>query len=413
MYPSLLSRLVLATLLLPAAAWAAGSGLTLDAAVRRAVELAPQLEAGVATVEAATQDLRRAGRLPDPMFTFGIDDLPVAGADAFDPDADAMTQRTIGLSQALPARARRAAQREVARRAVELAQADAGSTRLDVERSTAIAWVGAWSTAREIEALGTLRAQAQLALQLARSRAAGGETALDLLAAEAAVLELEAESAAVEGARGEAMAELQRWVGDDVVSIANEAQPFDNAPRTEANALAALGRQPALRSADARVAAAAAAVEEARAGRRPDWSVAARYGQRSGFDDMLMLEVGVSLPFFARHRQGPDIAARLAEQRAARATQEGLRRELQARTRAAYAKWNGLRTQAGTHEQVLRFAHARSTAALASYRAGGELRAWLDARRDEAEAHRVHARQLGDLGRAWADLAYLFEESVP
>ncbi len=407
------SCLAMAWLVLPAGVSAAVSGLTLAEAARRAIGRAPQLEASSAMVEAATQDLRRAGRLPDPLLALGIDDLPVTGADAFDPDADSMTEKRLGISQSVPAHAKRAAQRAVAARAVDLARAETAATRSDVARSAANAWVGVWSAARELEALGSLREEAQRALQWARSRMAGGGSALDVLAAEAAVLQLDAEAAAVDGAAGEALAELQRWIGEGPVTIASEAPPFERAPQPEADALAALERQPAMRSAQARVDVAGAALEEARAGRRPDWNFAASYGQRSGFDDMLMLEVGVSLPFFTRDRQAPDIAARIAGQRAALAWQEGLRRERTARTRAAYAKWNGLRRQAEALGQVLRLAHERSAAALASYRAGGELRAWLDARRDEAAAHRDHALQQAELGRAWVELAYLFEEPTP
>ncbi|MGE3665335.1 MAG: TolC family protein [Steroidobacteraceae bacterium] len=405
--------LAIAWLALPVRTAAAAGGLTLADAVRRAVENAPQIEAGRAAIEAASQDLRRAGRLPDPMLAIGIADLPVSGRDAFDPDADAMTEKTIVLQQGVPARAKRAAQRAVATRAVELAMAEAGGTRLDVERAAANAWVGAWSAARELEALGALRAQAQLALRLTRARAAGGGSALDVLAAEAAVLDLDGETAAAEGASGEALAELQRWVGDGTHSVATDAPDFGRAPLAEAAALTAVDRQPALQAAAARTAAADAALDAARAGRRPDWNVAASYGQRSGFDDMLMLEVGVSLPFFTRDRQGPDIAARRAEQQGALARQESLRRELAARIRAGYSKWEGLRRQVEAHDQVLRLAGDRSAAALASYRAGGELRAWLDARRDEVLTHRSHAQHRAALGRAWVELAYLYGEQAP
>ncbi len=396
-----------------AASSASANELTLAEAARRAVEFAPQLEASRAAIEAASQDLHRAGRLPDPMLSIGFDSLPVSGADAFDFDADSMTEKTIGLRQALPARAKRAAQRRAAARTVELAQVDAEVARLAVARAAASAWVDVWSAKREIEALGSLRAQAQLAARLTRARVAGGSSALDALAAEAGVLEIDSEVAAAEGAAGEALAGLRRWIGDDAVTIAASAPDFGRAPRPEGAALAALDTQPSLRSAGAKVASAIAAVEEARAERRPDWDLTASYGQRSGFDDMLMLEVGVSLPLFAGNRQAPGIAARAAEQRAARAAEESLRLELTARVRAAYARWEALRRQVSIHEQVLKLARDRSIAALASYRAGGELRPWLDARRDEATAHRAHAQHLAGLGRAWVELAFLFEETTP
>jgi outer membrane protein TolC len=405
--------LAVATPLLAADIPATTNELTLDEAVRRAVGNAPQIEASGARIEAATLDQQRAGRLPDPMLVFGVDDLPVSGADAFDPDADAMTQKSFGLRQDLPAAAKRRAQRNVAARALEVSQAEAGVARLDVARAAANAWVDAWSVQRERSALLVLRDQARLALQLARARVAGGDAVLDALAAEAAVLDLEGEAAAAEGTEIAALAELRRWIGEGDFTLATGSPGFDVVPRAEAAALAAIDRQPALRAARAKVDSAEAALEAARAERHPDWNVAASYGQRSGFDDMLMVEVGVSLPIFTRNRQSPGIAARLAEQREAFAALEGLRREMTARTHAAYARWDGLRRRATTHERVLQLAQQRSAAALASYRAGSELRAWLDARRDEAGAHRDHARHLADLARTWIDLAFLYEEQAP
>lgn len=389
------------------------SGLTLSETVRRAVELAPQIEASRAAIDAAAYERRRAGRLPDPMLAVGIDDLPVEGADAFDVDADSMTQKTIELRQEVPARAARAAEREIAARAFELARAAGEVARLEVARSAAAAWVELWSARRELAALGGLRTQAMLAAKLARARTAGGSPAIDVLAAEAAVLEIDSEIAAVEGDERVALAGLQRWLGDGPIDLAAAAPGFDRAPRTEAAALAALDRQPALRAAAARVASAEAAVEAARAGRHPDWSVTASYGQRSGFSDMLMLQAGVSLPLFARNRQEPAIAARRAEHRAALAAEEGVRRELTAQVRAAYAKWDAMKRQAEAYAQALQLTQARSAAALAAYRAGGDLRPWLEARRDETIAQRTHAQHLAGLGRAWVDLAWIYGEPTP
>jgi hypothetical protein len=62
------------------------------------------------------------------------------------------------------------------------------------------------------------------------------------------------------------------------------------------------------------------------------------------------------------------------------------------------------------HEQEqIPLAHDRSATALAGYRAGGDLRAWLDAHEDELELHLMHVDHLARLGRAWAVLAFLQE----
>jgi hypothetical protein len=67
-----------------------------------------------------------------------------------------------------------------------------------------------------------------------------------------------------------------------------------------------------------------------------------------------------------------------------------------------------LKRQVVLHEDaLLPLAQDRSATTLAAYRAGGDLQPWLDARRDELDVHLAHAEHLGELGRAWAALAFL------
>lgn len=121
-----------------------------------------------------------------------------------------------------------------------------------------------------------------------------------------------------------------------------------------------------------------------------------------------MIEVGIGLPLFRRNRQDHGIAAREADYQAALDTREDLRRQQTAQVRSAFAQWQGLQRQVTLNEEtLLPLARDRSATALASYRGGGELRPWLDARRDELAAELLHAQQLGELGRAWAALAFL------
>ena len=90
------------------------------------------------------------------------------------------------------------------------------------------------------------------------------------------------------------------------------------------------------------------------------------------------------------------------------ATREDLRRQETARVRADLARWEGLKRQVALHEDsLLPLAQDRSATALAAYRAGGDLQPWLAARRDELDVHLAHAEHVGELGRAWAALAFL------
>lgn len=406
-----LSRtLCVAMLATPLVATAAPSELSLPEAVRLATERAPMLEARRAGVSSAREEAARAGALPDPMLTVGIDNLPVTGSDAFDAHTDDMTMKKIGLRQEIPSRAKRSARQTLASRQVDEALAQTESELLAVRRAAAEAWIVLWATQRELIALQTLHDQAAVAAKVAKARvASGAETASDALATEAAVMELDNRIEAARAEKAAAQAGLARWLGDVDVEVSGEAPDFKALPISEAQLLAAVDRVGPLLPATARVETSAAAVDVARAEKRSDWSVGASYGQREGGrSDMIMFEVGIGLPLFSRNRQDRGVAAREADYQAALFTREDLRRQETARIRGDLARWEGLKRQVALHEtSLLPLARDRSMTTLAAYRAGGELQPWLNARRDELDVHLSHAEHLGDLGRAWAALAFL------
>ncbi|HEX7324126.1 MAG TPA: TolC family protein, partial [Rhodanobacteraceae bacterium] len=126
---------------LPLYAVASEGSLSLTAAARLAAERAPQVQAQLLRTQAARHDAMRAGRLPDPKFTAGINNLTATGPQAFDAAADSMTMRSIGLMQVIPSSAKRKAEKSVARAAVRLNAADVTTVRLAVKQATAVAWV--------------------------------------------------------------------------------------------------------------------------------------------------------------------------------------------------------------------------------------------------------------------------------
>lgn len=394
----------------PVAIAAAPDGLSLPEAVRIASARAPLLEARRFSVVAAREDAARATSLPDPRLTVGIDNLPVTGSDAFDANADEMTMKKIGLWQDIPSRAKRDARRSLADRQIDDALARAGADEVQLRRVTAEAWIEAWSARREAAALRMLRDEAALAANLSKARVEGGAGSVsDALAAQAAVLEVDNRIEAAQAREAAAQVELARWVGDAMTDTSEAAPDFNSLPISEATLLAAADTVGPVLPANAYVETAAAAVDLARADKHPDWSVGASYGQRAdGRSDMIMFEVGIGLPLFPGNRQDRNVAARKADYEAALALREDARREQRARIRADLARWEALKRQVALHEDsLLPLAQDRSATALAAYRAGGPLQPWLDARRDELGFHLAHTEHLGELGRAWAALAFL------
>ena len=393
----------------PPLAWAA-IPVTLQEATQLAIERAPMLDARRAGIASAQEESARAGALPDPMLTIGIDNWPATGPDAFDFRADNMTMKKIGLRQDIPSRAKRAALRSLASRQVDEALARTEAELLAVRRASAEAWIALWTAQRELIALQTLRDQATLATKAVNARVAGGAgTVSDALATEAAALELDNRIEAARARKAAAQAALARWLGDGDIEVSSEEPEFEALPVPEARLLATVDRVGALLPVTAQVETAAAAVDVARAGKRPDWRLGASYGQRDGGrSDMIMLEVGIGLPLFSRNRQDRGIAAREADYQGALSIREDLRRQETARIRADIARWEGLKRQVALHQaSLLPLARDRSVTALAAYRAGGDLQPWLDARRDELGAELSYTGYLGELGRAWAALAFL------
>lgn len=404
--------------------WSFAAEISFDDAQRLTVERAPMLKARQSQVTATQEEAVRAAALPDPKLTLGLANWPITGADAFDFRADDMTMKQIGVMQEFPARAKRRARQAVANRGIEQAQALSTAEQLAVRRGAAEAWIALWAAQREVVALRLLREPASVAVRTAKARLAGGTgTVTDTLATQAAALELENRIDAAEAALGAARAGLARWLGEAPTDLEAEDAPpaLTELPIAPAALLTSIDRQGPLLPWRSREALAEAEVDAAVAEKRPDWSLGVTYGQRdrtpAGMprSDMLMVEVGVGLPLFPRNRQDRGVAARRAELDAVAAEREDARRLQTETVRRALAEWQGLQRQITRKEtESLPLARDRAKTALAAYAGGGDLQPWLQARRDEIELHIEHALHLGELGRAWAALAYLLpEESAP
>jgi hypothetical protein len=159
-----------------------------------------------------------------------------------------------------------------------------------------------------------------------------------------------------------------------------------------------------------RIEVAQAKLELARAARRPVWSAELSYAKRGpDFSDMASLQFTVDLPFFARYRQNPVIAARGADVRRAQAEREAELRMHQTELEQMLASWDSTGEQLEFIEaERLPLARERSRAALAAYRASqGEMRPALDAFEDETNLLLERADLQVERATAWSYLRYL------
>lgn len=413
--PRLLIAFLAALIMLPLYAAGNDTPLSLDAATQLAARRAPQVQAQLLQTRAARHDAVRAGRLPDPQLTAGINNLTATGAEAFNAQADSMTMRSIGLMQVIPSSAKRKAEKSVAQAVVQLSVADVIKVRLAVKQATASAWVRLWAAETERQQLEALKGQFALAVMLTKAKLSGGTgNATDVLAAQSAVVQLGNRITAVDAEIAAARAAVQRWVGDDIGQTLAAAPDFSSLPASPAELQHNLNQQGPLLGWSAREDQAQAKLDLAKAGRRPNWSVGLVYGSRIHRPDMLGIEVGLSLPLFPGNRQDQDISARYADRSAVTDAHEDARQQQRAAVAAGLAEWQGDTKQITTYrEQLLPLVADRSRTALAGYRAGGSLEPWLDARRDEIETRIAYAKALAAWGTAWAQLAYLLPDRNP
>jgi len=404
-------------MLLTRFAHATEQALTLDATVRQAVAQAPLLQAQRYRWASAREETGRAGALPDPQLTVGIDNLSTQGPGAYTAGGDSMTMRSVGFSQILPSRDKRRAERDLANANADVAASAVQATALILQQRVAQTWIAAWGATAEQRMLRQLHDEWTLDLTTAQARLRGGDgTAGDVLALRTQMLELDNRLDDAQAREAQARASLRRWVGAQAERPLADAPDFSHVIHDEQALLARVDDQGELLGWSAREQAAQAALDEAQAARHPEWSLGASYGARTrGLSNMLTVQVGVSLPLFTRNRQDRGISARAADLDAVRAEHDDARRQQIAAVQSAWAQWQALGQQVRRHrEQLLPLAHDRAMLALAAYRGGAELQPLLEARRDELAHHLDYVRMLADYGQAWAALTYLIsEDSTP
>ena len=393
------------------AAHAADGPLTLDAAIEHALREAPQVSAAKSSLEGAQAYMPSAGRLPDPELIVGVDNLPVNGADQFSLTRDFMTMSKVGVMQTVPASAKRRYRAEAASREVDVAVSELRSARFQTASAAAEAWISLAVAEQTLERVRALKSDLSVQSSAARAALSSGRgTAGDALASEATLARLDNQILELEQQRAMRRAELTRWVGDEA------SQPLGDLPWKRELAVAPellvqeVASHPPLAPIAARVEAARTEVSLARAEKRSDWSAELSFAKRGpDYSDMVSLEFRVGLPLFAKNRQNPAIAAKLANVRASEAELDAELRMHRAEIESMVAMWRSGRQRLEHFKSILLpLARDRSRAVRTAYGSGrGDLRAALDALRDEVDLQREYVVLEGEVTRAWAFLHLL------
>jgi outer membrane protein TolC len=390
--------------------------LTLEAAVERALETAPQVGARTANVKAMQALTVSAGRLPDPELVVGVDNLPVTGADAYSTTRDFMTMRKVGVMQEFPAASKRRLQRQLAGAEAGVAEAELLESRLAIARAVAQAWIRRATAEASLNDLRALQPEVELQAAAARAAVSAGRgSTAEALAAEAAVAQLQARLLRMQSEARQASFELARWIDTDAMRPLAPMPSLSELPTAPAALLETVHEHGSLLALQSQIDAARLSVDLAKAQRSPDWSAELAFAKRGpDFSDMVSLEFRVGLPLFTKNRQDPQISAKHAQLRRIEADREAELRMHTAEIQQMLTEWEQLGMQVEQYERdLLPLAHERSRAALASYGSGrGDLRMALEAYQQEIDFVIERAELVNERGRAWAYLRYLGREHL-
>ncbi len=307
---------------------AAAAPITLQDALQRASEAAPQLAAAIAGVTAATGRARQAGFAPNPEASLVAEDIGGSGAyTAFD-----QSEVTLSVGQRFELGGKRRARRSAAEAEIETARLRVEVARADLEQDVRQRFFEALAWRSRVELASSL---AQSAAELARVTAilvdAGREPPLRALRAKTASQEA---ASRVDAARAE-YASAQRalsalWSAPEEspdpiqADLAVSDAPIDPAAGLD------------VRVAEAELNAARAGVDRERALATPDVTVSVGVRRLNDTHDTALV-VGASAPIPIRDRNQGSIAAARADALGAEARRNLALSEAVRRARDAHA----------------------------------------------------------------------------
>lgn len=354
-----------------------------------------------------------AGALPDVQLRFGVANLPIEGGGF---GAEAMTHAQLGVRQAFPPTAVRAAATRRERTLADQRRAQVEERRRSVLLAVRGAWLDGFLASRQRQLVLDSRALfADLAAITRSLYTVGDKNQQDVLRAELERSQLEVRLVAVEQQGAEARNALRRWIGDAAQRPVADLATWSRPPSLD-ELRGALVVHPVLASAEAETAGAQAGVALARAHYRPHWTLDAAYGYRNGAtpdgsprSDFVSVSATLRVPMFTANRQDRALRAAQGRHRAALALADESRRRLRARLREEHGRWQDLgRRLALYQDAVLSQTRAHAEASLTAYRS--ETADFADVMRgyiNDLEARLDHLALRVDRRRSETRLAYL------
>lgn len=146
--------------------------LTLDGAVRLALENNPELRASSGRIDAATGRAYQAKLWTNPELTLSAEDWPVSGGGNFSD-----SKQTIGVAQTIPFPGKKKLDRQIGVSGVRLSEAELSLRRVELVRDVKSAFYQVLAAERLVDVAGELVKVAESSVSTARKRVAAGAAA--------------------------------------------------------------------------------------------------------------------------------------------------------------------------------------------------------------------------------------------
>jgi outer membrane protein TolC len=394
----------------------AAAAPALGSLVDEALQNSPELRGAAKEIEAASQRVRPAGALDDPMLEAGLLNAPIQ---PFRLNREDMTMKMLGLSQKLPYPGKRALREQVAAQDAETLKYGLRETGNRVVRDVKLAYFDLALTDETVRLLQSNRQILEQFLRIAEGRYAVGQAAqADVLKAQTQLGRMTEELLRMERERPVMEAELVRLLGRraNASPIAVDLPSLrDTALRLESLQEVALRERPQLLGLQSAIDRSAKTLELARKEAQPDFDLRFSYGQRerdlAGMprEDLVSFTVAMNLPVWRKDKIEPRIAEAQAMRDQTLEMRQAQQNEVLAKLRQQVAVAEQSRKSVTLYETgILPQARLAVEASLAAYRVSRvDLLMLLDSQMTLFSYEISRARELVNFNKALAEIDLL------
>lgn len=397
-----------ALILVGALAHAQEAPVTLDAALQAATRQSAAIRAAEVSVSASSEAAVKAGQLPEPALSAGVDNLPINGPEGFTIGQNILTMRRIGIEQEWVSGEKRRLRSALANEVVSRERAGYLGQLANVRQQTAEAWLNAIYARQAVSLQQALLEQMKHELAATEAAYRGAKaTAADVVQAKSILAQTQDQVLKATQTFQTALIGLSRWTVMPVSDVTGDPPaPESSVSTLPPDELRQV--QPTLVAAANDIAVADAGTAVANSERRPNWTWNVSYLQ--GGNNMRAVSVGVRipLPLNRKNIEDRDVSEKAELATRAHLMYEDALRQVQTEIRTESATLaSGRERIANLTQSLLPASDQRVELAIAAYKAGtGSLADTFAARRAQLDAQLQVLDLKREVSLAWAQLEY-------